>query len=182
MHTLTAHILIGPGTSDGLGVPSHALYLTEHSAPIWTLAATGIRGRGPQVVEKLAWIPTVHDMLEDGLLMLGLHVAGFPELRQLADRYFKEDWRGEVEMWRDITPDHLRELHALNRQQDWQEHLAITVMFNSTIMNQLGALRQYRFGLDLCTWRFWRHKVRGHVKVMVCDENPADLLMEDDTP
>ena len=182
MDTLTAHILIGPGTEDGPGVPTHALYLTEHPTSLWTLASTGIVGQGPQTMEKIVWVPTQSDMLEDGLLMLGLQVAAFPDLRLMANHLFKSEWRGGVELGRDIAPANLHELHAWNRKKQWEHHLVITVMHNSTIMNQLYVLRPYRFSMDVCPWQESRCNGPVGPRRWVCGESLADLLdPKDDT-
>ena len=137
-------------------------------------------GKGAQVVEKLTWISTPDDLLEDGLLMLGLHVATHPVLRQRADQHFNTAWYGQVDLRRDIIPERLHELYACNRQQDWPQHVAITVMFGSTILGQLGVLRQYRFGMELCTWQQCRYKLPDGVKVLFCDPIPSDPIGDDD--
>lgn len=43
---LTAYIMVGPGSGEGMGLPTHTLYLVEGPDPIGTSAATGLHGQG----------------------------------------------------------------------------------------------------------------------------------------
>jgi hypothetical protein len=50
------------------------------------------------------------------------------------------------------------------------------------VMQQLGGLRPYNFGMDLCTWQYWRNRQSQGDQVLFCDPIPADLLGDDDIP
>ena len=170
--------MIGPGSFAGVGVPTHGLYLFENSSLVWTLVPTGIDAQGQPAAGRLDWTPTVENLLEDGLLMLGLHVGGFPELRKQADQWFTRSWRGQVDLARDIAADHLKELHAINREQDWQQHLVLTVLTRCEAIERLHVLRQYHFGMDLCTLQAGRYKTAEGFDPVVCGLNP--FIFDDD--
>ena len=180
MYTLTAHILIGPGNLDGLRIPTHALYLIEQQAPTWSLVPTGIDPQGSPAAGRLDWTPTTENLLEDGLLMLGLHVEGFPELQKRADQWFTRSWRGEVNLACDIAIDPLKELHAMNREQEWQQHLVITVLSRCEAIERLHVLRQYHFGMDLCSFRAGRYKTAEGFNPVTCDLSPFSFHDDDD--
>lgn len=175
MDRLTAFIHGGPATAEGMRLPTHALFLTEGRPWRWTLAGPGLPGAIPRLGEPLAWVPTTEDVLEDGLLMLGLHAGRFPKLCQRADECFRAGWRGGIDLNRELTAAQRHELHTLNQQQAWHWHLAVTVLFGSAVAAQVGRLRHYRFGLDLCPWRVWRNGQSPGSNVLVCGEASPDL-------
>jgi hypothetical protein len=69
-------------------VPTHELHLSENSRPAWLLSPLG-----GHRADAIAWIPTVEDILEDGLLMAGLLAVGDARLREQALRVPKAVFR-----------------------------------------------------------------------------------------
>ena len=96
MAAITATILVGTAHQNHGGIePTHQLLLSENSRPAYSLFA--MHSSQPQTV----WIPTVEDMLEDGLLMAGLLVVEDPELVAAAGT-FRRGYAERVEMYEDI--------------------------------------------------------------------------------
>ena len=95
MASFTAQILIGNGggyDNEGI-IPDSTLFLSENSRPAWVLK---YRGR------KITWIPTLDNMLEDGLLMLAIFVLKDPELVELAQEYFHNKEVNKAALYDDI--------------------------------------------------------------------------------
>ena len=76
MATFTCQILIGKKHSYDSGIIniSHTLYLSENSRPALILSPTEEFTANKQVQQKITWIPTLENMLEDALVMIGLYV------------------------------------------------------------------------------------------------------------
>jgi hypothetical protein len=107
MASFTAQIIAGNGggyENEGI-IPLDTLYLSENSRPAWVLK------KGPK---KITWIPTVDNMLEDGLLMLAIHAIKQPEIIALANQYFNNPNPTCAELYQDITQEHLQVLYEKN--------------------------------------------------------------------
>ena len=76
MATFTAQILIGAKHpyDSGMMNSSHSLFLSENSRPAWILSTTDIFNENKQTQPRITWIPTLENMLEDALVMIGLYV------------------------------------------------------------------------------------------------------------
>ena len=87
MATLTAQILIGEPHpfKDGI-IPSHYLFLSENSMPSWKLVKTNIYQVNNKFPE-IEWNPTVENMLEDGLLMVAIHIVKNKGIIKIAKDY-----------------------------------------------------------------------------------------------
>ena len=96
MSTVTASILVGTAHPNHSGIgPTHQLLLTENSRPAWSLYR--LHAAKPLAV----WIPTVEDMLEDGLLMVGLLVLKAADLTAAAVA-FRGEYPDRVVLYDDI--------------------------------------------------------------------------------
>src|SRR5690554_6680116 len=85
MGTFTAQILIGKNHPYDGGIHSitHTLFLSENSRPTWVL-----KNEGAKKKDSIIWITTVENMLEDGLLMLGVYVLKDEKLLKMKEKYF----------------------------------------------------------------------------------------------
>ena len=156
MGSMTAQILIGSDNYFHGGIYGHhALFLSENSRPGLILTPLIFRqGNHPRIPPPVPiWIPTADHILEDALLMLALHVVRSPELMAQAESLFRRDWRGRLELSRDIDPAGLvalrnscRGLHLPHEA----EKLIVTVMEGSSITDSLGVLDNYPWGFELC--------------------------------
>ena len=160
MASFTAHIISGNGggyDNEGI-IPIDTLYLSENSRPAWVLK---------KGANKITWIPTVDNMLEDGLLMLALHAIKHPEIVALADQYFNNPKPTWAELYQDITEEHLQALYQKNRSIKWCCKLIITVFDKSHIRSQIPVLEQYNNeNIEVCTPIFTRNYSRWSGKVI----------------
>jgi hypothetical protein len=144
MSTVTATILVGSAHQNHTGIiPTHQLLLTENSRPAWSLFDMHSGNR------RSVWVPTVEDMLEDGLLMVGLLVVQDEELIAAA-RGFRGGYSDRVEMYDDIDESERRRLHELCRGLGPITKLVVTVLEGSSLARQLAVLRRYQFGVEVC--------------------------------
>jgi hypothetical protein len=95
------------------------------------------------------WIPTVEDMLEDGLLMIGLLVVQNPALTAAAAG-FRRRFADRVEMYDDIGESERRRLYDLCQKLGPETKAIITVLDGSSVRNQLAVLAHYQLGVEVC--------------------------------
>jgi len=144
MSTVTATILVGSAHQNHGGInPTHQLLLTENSRPAWSLFDM------PSANPRSVWVPTVEDMLEDGLLMVGLLVVQDAGLIAAA-RAFRRGYSDRVEMYDDIDESERRRLYELCRGLGPATKRVVTVLEGSSLAGQLGVLRRYQFGVEVC--------------------------------
>jgi hypothetical protein len=145
MGTTTASILVGTAHQSYGGIkPSHQLMLTENSRPAWSLSSLG------STDHMAVWIPTIDNMLEDGLLMAGLLAVQDPALLNAASA-FRCDFRRRAEMYEDIAAGDRRKLYEICRKIGPATKLTISVFAGSTLANQLPVLERYRCGVEICS-------------------------------
>ena len=144
MASYTAQILMGNGggyDSEGI-IPIDTLFLSENSKPAWILE---------QKTRKITWVPTLDNMLEDGLLMLAIFALKDPEIVELSKEYFHNQDICWAELNNDITEDHLHALYLKSRSIVWNYKLIISVFDKSHIHSQLSVLKDYPINLEVCT-------------------------------
>jgi hypothetical protein len=149
MASYTAQILMGNGggyDSEGI-IPINTLFLSENSRPAWILE---------QKTRKITWIPTLNNMLEDGLLMLAIYALKDPEIVELSKEYFHNKDICRTELYDDITEDHLHALYLKSRSIEWNYKLIITVFDKSHIRSQISVLENYPMNLEVCAPIFSR--------------------------
>jgi hypothetical protein len=125
--------------------PTHELRLSENHRPAWILSPLG----GDQA-DRTVWIPTVEDMLEDGLLMAGLLAIGDARLREQASRAFRKPFTEQVEMYDDLDEVQRRELYAACREIGSDNMVALCVLEGSTLAGQIGVLADYGVEVEVC--------------------------------
>jgi hypothetical protein len=144
MATVTAYILVGTAHQNHGGIcPAHQLLLSENSRPAWSLYT--MHSAQPQAV----WIPTVENMLDDGLLMAGLLVVKDPALVAAAAA-FRRNYADRAELFEDISEDDRHRLYELCRAIGPETKLVVTVLEGSSLASQLAVLRRYSLGVEVC--------------------------------
>jgi hypothetical protein len=167
MGSITAFMLVGDSHQNHGGIlPSHKLLLWENSRPAWWLQP--FDGGEPTI-----WIPTVDDMLEDGLLMAALLAVRDPALVAAAAA-FRCDYAKRAEFYKDIDEADRRRLYTLTRKIGPKTKLVICALEGSTITNQLGVLEQYAYGVEVCPVVFAREYSEWNRKVMVTGSLPGE--------
>lgn len=160
MGTITAKIEVGESHwTDPEGIIStHTLFLSENSRPSWTLERIakmdGSENRN-ETMGTWTWIPTIENMLEDGLLMIALYVLKDQNICNLAQQYFAQDINQSVELYNISVADR-EKLYHVSRSLTHKYKLIVTVFQNSTIHNQLTVFENYGMDLVVFTPKFMR--------------------------
>jgi|SRR5690625_3216203 len=152
MGTFTSQILVGRKHpyEGGINNISHKLYLTENGRAGWILKE--VNDNENQVTEnkKVIWIPTIENMLEDALVMIGLYVLKDAQLIHLAEQYFKSNYENQAVLYGDIEPHHLEELYVQARKIVSNHKILISVFRGSSISKQLSVLKHYQNDIEVC--------------------------------
>ena len=156
MATLTAQIMIGQKHSYDSGIIniSHSLYLSENDRPAWILTSTDVFHERQAHQPNIIWIPTLENMLEDALFMIGLYVLKDKNLLSLANQYLKNPKKDYIQLYNDIKSENLLELYQQARLIESSHKLIISVFRGSTIQSQLSVLKQYHNDFEVCTSKF----------------------------
>ena len=149
MGTMTAHIVTGTEHPFHGGInASHSLALHENSRPAWVLT-TFVTDEFTRHKKPVVWIPTVEHMMEDGLLMLGLHVWKTQALLALDGETGLRSMP-QVEMYR-IDQALLARMRECNRQQIYRDaKILISTFEGSSIWDSEALLTNYNLGWEWC--------------------------------
>jgi hypothetical protein len=152
--TVTAQILVGQGHPNHGGIdPSHAALLFENDRPGWRLLPLHPEEDSP----RIGWTPTTEHMLEDGLLMIAVHVWQPPTLVQALREEVSEGQMATLELYRDMDSPKLQHLHEECRAGSYsQQKVVLTVLEESSIRQQLDVLEGYEIDMEVCIPRYSR--------------------------
>ena len=157
MATFTAQILLGHAhQNDGGMIPTHSLYLSEGSRPAWLIKEVDLWDDGIEKVGNIVWIPTLENIFEDALIMIGLYILKDEQLLEAAHKYFKKDIAGRVELYDDIEQQDLRKLYDICRSLKYQYKIAVTIFGSSSIEGNLKILEKYEMDVEICKSVFTR--------------------------
>jgi len=107
-------------------------------------------GRRSVDVEKTVWIPTADHALEDGLLMIALHVLKDREIVNMTEEYFGNMGGDQAELYRDVGGTQLAELREKTRAVRGDYKVVITTLRGSVLEQQLTVLEHYNMDLEVC--------------------------------
>ncbi len=157
MGTFTTQILIGQPHPyhDGIS-PSHVAFLSENDRPAWVLMPLRVFGAAKASQKRTIWIPTVEHMLEDGLLMIGIHVVRDRELTALAKSFHAEIDAESVELYAQLDEGQREELYEMCRRLQSYPKLILSLFRDSYVMRQLRVLEEYSMDIEVCTPVFSR--------------------------
>ena len=159
MATLTAQILVGSKHRfhDGIN-PTHSLFLSENDRPAWLLVRQDIHGMNRKNLRKgrVVWIPTLENMLEDALLMIGIHICKDTELNELAKKFFPGIEANRVELYTDLEDSQRKQLYQKCREITRFPKVIVTTFKSSAIGGQLSVLNEYKMEFEICTHTYSR--------------------------
>ncbi len=152
MGSANAFIMVGKSDPDGL-YPTHCLFLYENDKPAWVL--TPVLSKE---YSKIIWIPTVEHMLEDALLMIGIYVLKDENLVSLAKKFFRNINRDRIWLYDDIEKENLQRLREVCKEiiPKYNVKIIIAITLGSTILRQIGVLKDYKIECEVCITRFRR--------------------------
>jgi hypothetical protein len=153
MSTYTAQILVGSPhpNHDGLE-PTHSLYLSENSRPAWILVKGNLWADELYNNERIVWIPTIENMIDDALLMIGLYIVQDKELQAKISKYLNRQ-QDIVEIHRDIKKNELKKLYEMNKRALGQRKgfkIIATVFRDSTAHKLLDSFLAYSIDMEIC--------------------------------
>lgn len=151
MGAFTAQILVGHEHRYGGGIiPSHAVFLSENSRPAWILKELEV-AEGNSCSEFIRWIPTIDNMLDDAMLLIGIHVVKDEVVIKAARNVCKFDSLNELELYEAFTSEDLTSLYDLVRASSVEYRIALTVFNVSHIFDQCRVLDLYQCRANIFT-------------------------------
>jgi hypothetical protein len=153
MSTLTAQILVGsPHPYDDGIVPSHFIFLKENDQPSWNLVRANVfQENKTYKLSKIVWKPTLENMLEDGLLMVAIHVMKNKEIIKIAKDYSSKIESQLLELYSDLNNKQRDILYQKCRELSEFPKIIISVFRSSTIEKQITVLEKYKMEVEVCT-------------------------------
>jgi len=158
MATFTAYVLVGHGhpNDDGI-IPIAELALSENSRPAWTLRPRYEALQQPilPIPKQRIWLPSHSEhILEDALLMLALFVWQDRQLRRAARELFHLQ-EPQLDLSA-LDAERIAALRQVARAKEWPGKLALFVLRDSSLCNQLEKLAAWSIQAEVCTPRWWR--------------------------
>jgi hypothetical protein len=157
MATTTATAIIGEAHAQVKGItPTHLLFLTENDRPTLNLY---IIKPGGALSRLGTWTPTVENMIEDLMLMAGALTGAQPEVANALEVACGGN-QGRVELY--CLGDVGRaELYALSRKAPITGKIVLTILEDSSLVDQVARLREYEADCELC--------ISARAKSELCD-------------
>ncbi|MBI3039281.1 hypothetical protein HYY75_09590 [bacterium] len=151
MGTLTAQILVGtPHPNHGGINPTHCMFLSENSRPAWVITPLNVFQEDRNVENKIIWIPTLEDMLEDAFLMIAIHVKRNHEIIEMARSFYAETQSARLELYEHFNDSQRKLLYEKCRQLSDFPKIIISVFETSTIQGQLKIVGKYNMDVEVC--------------------------------
>ncbi|MFH0882452.1 MAG: hypothetical protein V2A56_05665 [bacterium] len=152
MPSYAAQMLIGKKDDAGQGIiPTHQLYFSQQTSPSWTLIEETVdRPDSTGVRKKVHWTTSEDHALEDGLLLLGIHLFKDGELLRIAEESLA---RTSVDIF---NPDQqfgehlLAKLRARCRDVSGELTCVLTLFVDSVLTGQARMLNDYAMDIELC--------------------------------
>ncbi len=160
MSTVTAQILVGQADQNHGGIsPTHCMLLSENSRPVWELVPLHIYTdtSSKETGIKIGCIPTLENMLEDAMLMIGIHVLKFDEITGPASTSFKNKDPHFFVMYDDISEADRKALYNKCRALENCFKVVVTAMEGSSIFSHLKVLKKYKMDVEVCMPSYSRH-------------------------
>lgn len=152
MGTITAQILIGKPHIYHEGInPTHFLFLSENSRPAWIMVPQNIFPDVKNEGERVVWIPTIENMLDDALLMIGIKIIKNPAICKLFYEFSSSYNDSPLEIYSCFNKEQLTILYDESKKiKNWPK-LVITVLNESHIKKLLPSIKAYKVEFEICT-------------------------------
>jgi len=170
MSIITAQILVGNIHPNHNGIiPSAVIYLSENSRPALILLKEDL-SLSTKKRDKYVWIPTVENMIDDIMLMIGLLILKDKKLKKIEKNYLTEKNLSKIELYKDIRCEDLKELYSVNKeiiQNSKSSKVVFSVFKESTLNNKLSDLKDYNINIEICTTKFLRFYSDWSKKIII---------------
>ncbi|ABP65727.1 hypothetical protein Csac_0073 [Caldicellulosiruptor saccharolyticus DSM 8903] len=156
MGTVTCSVLVGTSHQNHGGIiPEYILNLWENDKPAWVLRKISQENRFEDDKKNstdstIVWIPTVENMFEDALLMIGIYILRDKNLVELAKKYFKKDLSERLMLYQDIDQQNLEKLYETCRKITANYKIVVSVLDDSSINKErLKCLYDYSMDCEV---------------------------------
>ena len=163
MAATTAYAHIGhPHPNDGGLRADYLVTLTEGDRPGLVLGSAGHQADSYQELKfetPVVWIPTVDHMLDDLVVLVAARVLQQQELLDFAKQAGIDLHAPRIECY-GIPAKTRSEFYRLVKSVNGAWKLGLTVFEGSSLMSQLGHLKDYEFQVEVCSSCFLRYHDR----------------------
>jgi hypothetical protein len=158
---MTAQLAVGTPHPhhDGI-IPTHVAWLSENGRAGWLLEPTarGLWGTDESwTQEEISWVPGGPEhILEDGLLLIAVHVLRDESLLELARKNLPELLDDSAVELEKMPVEILVELRERCQHVDMGQKAVVTVLGGSSLEGQLPLLERYPMQVEVCTVTYSR--------------------------
>lgn len=144
MATITAQLIVGEAHTWHGGISNATtLNLYENSRPAWVYEPAGRKE------ENIYWIPTVENMLEDGLLLAAVHIWRNDDIVRTLKSVTGNDSLNQLELY-NVSKEDLEILYEKCRALNNGAKVIISVFNGSTLLGQVGVMEKYKVEHEIC--------------------------------
>ena len=154
MASMTAQILIGNSHPFHGGInPTHKIYLSENSRPALILTQEDIHEQNTKdTFDKVTWIPTLENMLDDILLMISYFILKDEIISQELSKIGSKKL-SFLEMYEDISEETRLKLYKSNKDiiggyKDLK--LIFSIFKGSSLISAIKEIKNYGLNFELC--------------------------------
>ena len=165
MSSMTAQLVVGHADMYHGGIrPTHVAWLSENSRPGWVLQPVerDLYGQPTSEFEdeeppswtedRIVWVPSGPEhVLEDGILLIGVHVLCDEAVLELARERVPQLLEGDRQDLTKLPGDAVAELRERLLVSELNYKLLVTVLGGSTLEEQLPVLERYPMEVEVCT-------------------------------
>ena len=152
MATITAQLLVGEAHTWHGGIMNTAtVNLYENSRPAWVYEPVDRKE------ENIYWVPTVENMLEDGLLLTAVHIWRDDDIIRTLKAATGNDSLKQLELYnlskedRDILYEKCKALNNCGK-------VILSVFNGSTLLGQAATLERYQVEHEICLPQAFRQQ------------------------
>jgi hypothetical protein len=155
MATITAQFLVGENHPNHGGIiPCGQMSFFENDRHVYVLSPFGDAAED----KLIRWVPSIEHTLEDGLLMIAVHVMGAFELQDIANDTYNPDSGALFEVYEHMNEaTHQKLLEEMPGLPGFPK-LVITVLDGSHLLQHLSAIKRYSMDVELCFAGYSREK------------------------
>lgn len=144
MAAITGHILVGHAHPNDGGLNTrHQLTLSEGDRPAWLLKTNRPSLSDPRRRQRIVWVPSVENTLDDAFLMIALYIVESEPVRAMFDAFRGKIDQERIEVYRDLSDDQRQQLYALCREITNFPKLVLCIFEGSHMAWSISVLENY---------------------------------------
>ena len=152
MATMTAQILVGNSHKHSGGlIPLHQVWLSENDRPALVLQALSQAGEKPEVAGDVVWIPSGGNMLDDAMLLIGIHAIRDESLLEVARKCGLDPDAARLELGEVCTEEQREQLYRKCQEVLVGPKIIMSIFRDSSMEQHLGVLVDYKIDVEVCT-------------------------------